>query len=232
MKARKNKFWNLIKATNLITVCLTVIISTTAALAERQVVMENLVFINFHDPGWMTLEGPDDVVLEPNFYYKLIPYEVVGEWRPGEKFNIVFDDDPAIGLGILRQDTDQFYKVVFDYKDHPLLRLEKECVRDREGTMIAVTTCAAKVADNWRSEQYSLISYLRGLSSARQMEAIDESQVEWEKYADRRDAIYGDFSREYFLGTMYGYYHGKMNANSEYARYRDLVTLLGAYPEN
>ena len=54
------------------------------------VIIEQVEYVSFHDPGVIKMKGNSAEIYEGSFYYSLISYEEINSWKSGEKFYIVY----------------------------------------------------------------------------------------------------------------------------------------------
>lgn len=200
--------------------------------AGLEIVEDNVMYLEFHDPGWMKLKLSDGAETEAYFYYELIDYEEIDRWQENELIEIAISAKQ--GLGIVRKQNGQFYKVFFDASEHhPIDALEGACLGETISTL-DVSICYYESGDRWEKEQQVVIDYILN----RQWEGWEElkdglvkSQKSWQQYMSNHSDAYASFART-VEGTKYNYNSAMLKSELQKNRALVLESFFdGAYPD-
>lgn len=155
--------------------------------------VEEASFVEFHDPGWLTLKTDAGDVYTGDFYYKFIEFEDIKDWSDGEKFLIRISDKD--GAGIVRKKTGKFYRVFFHQERHPIDVNFQKC----EGP---TNDCVMTVGAQWETEiRDASERYLGMLETDAQKQAFKATEKPWEEYRKSLTDAYGK-TPHYEGGTM------------------------------
>ena len=140
--------------------------------------LEKVSFVDFHDPGWIILKNEVGEEYIADFYYDFIEYKDIDTWSSNENLTITISEDK--GIGIVREKTNQFYKLFFRKEHHPIEIKLKKC--RQKGPM---TDCFLDAANHWKVEADFAFSYfLKRLKDKQQQENLIKSQEAWYKYRE------------------------------------------------
>lgn len=117
----------------------TFLIITYGALANaNSIVIDKVKFKEFHDPGWMVLTNDSGREIKASFFYSLITYEDIYEWKKDEWFNVILDD--TNGVQLERVGTNKQYTVIFE-GSYPISIPIDECYKTDGMTNQGIAGC-------------------------------------------------------------------------------------------
>ena len=184
---------------NMILVFLTTTLLATYSLAETNV-YETLTFNEFHDPGWMKLTRPNGEQVTANFFYSLIEFEDIDEWKEGEAIEVTVSDSE--GVLIRRIKTDKTYIVVFS-EQYPIDQLLDECLSSDMSTTIQIAGCHGQASYYWDAYSDTLQQSLLSMNNSDFADALIKESEAWNVYKESRStAIRSYMDQDEWRGTI------------------------------
>ncbi|WP_120496888.1 lysozyme inhibitor LprI family protein [Kiloniella sp. EL199] len=156
--------------------------------SSKTLVVGELVYKEFHDPGYVYFQTEQGKKLEAAFYYRFITFEQIEKWTRGENFELVIDDRK--GVGVRRKSDHGFFKVVFARPDNPIHLLEKACL-DTAMTTLDIAGCYYQSAERWGRESDYLFRELSRSVSKAVLAQLSDAKMKWLAYeASLMDGFY------------------------------------------
>lgn len=156
--------------------------------ASQTLVIKELVYKEFHDPGYVYFQTEAGKELEAAFYYRFISFEQIEKWDRGEKFELVID--AGNGIGVRRKSDAELFKVVFVPEDNPIELLEKACL-ETAMTTLDIAGCFHQSAERWNGESDYLFDELSQSASETVFTQLSEAKTKWLAYkASLMDSFY------------------------------------------
>ena len=142
-------------------------------------IVGELVYKEFHDPGYVYFQTQENKEIEAAFYYRFISFEQIEKWTVGEKFERVLDAKK--GAGIHRMAEGTFFKVVFAPEDNPIELLEKACLETALSTL-DIAGCFHQSAERWNGESEYLFDELSQTASKTVYTQLSDARKKWLAY--------------------------------------------------
>jgi hypothetical protein len=168
------------------------------SLAETKV-YETLTFNEFHDPGWMKLTRPNGEQVTADFFYSLIEYEDISEWKEGEPIEVTVSDSE--GVLIRRQKTDRVYLVVFN-DAYPIDNRLGDCHNEDFVGTHHDANCHDEATYYWRAYSEALLHFLSQRNDSKLADVLRKEAEAWNDYVESRNAgIRAYIDQKEFYGT-------------------------------
>ncbi|WP_156176791.1 lysozyme inhibitor LprI family protein [Kiloniella spongiae] len=168
--------------------CAFTILEAKADESSQTQIVKELVYKEFHDPGYVYFLTEKGKELEAAFYYRFITYEQIEKWSVGEKFELVIDANK--GVGVRHKSEAEFFKVVFARPDNPIGLLEKTCL-ETAVTTLDIAGCFHQSAERWRRESDYLFRELSTSASKTVFGQLSDARTKWLAYeASLMDSFY------------------------------------------
>jgi len=165
--------------------CVAVALCGTAA-QERWIYSEPVVYVEDHDPGWITLEDKREV----RVWFEAprgLRFGDIRKWSRTTKLLLAYSvtDGPVL----VEADTQRSLPIIAGLDDkHPIDRIVDQCL-EVESTTQGMVECFDRGSRLWDAEMNRVYRELLQVASNRQKQAVQKAQRAWLSYREaQRDA--------------------------------------------